>query len=86
MASTSKETFRATLQGRTPEGELATMIVTRRGLGQTGRVWVTLLGAIKTTQVLTDEQADQLVELVHAARSSRVSTTDDAIWSAGLQR
>ena len=68
MAPPSDETFRGTLQGRTPEGDPATVIVTRRGIGQAGRVWVTFLGAIKTTQVLTDDQADQLAELIHTAR------------------
>lgn len=70
-ASPSDETFRGTVQGRTPDGDFATVIVTRQGLGQAGRVWVTFLGAIKTTQVLTDEQADQLAELIHAARRAR---------------
>lgn len=71
MAPPSKETFRGTLQGRTPDGDPATVIVTRQGLGQAGRVWLTFLGAIKTTQVMTDDQADQLVELLHAARRPR---------------
>ncbi len=68
MAPPSEETYRATLEGRTPDGDPATLIVTRQGLGQAGRVWVTFLGAIKTTHVMTDEQADELVEMIRAAR------------------
>jgi hypothetical protein len=41
------ETFRGTMQGRTPEGERATVIVLRRGEGLNGRVWLTFNGAIK---------------------------------------
>ncbi len=34
----SEETFRATLQGHTTDGEPATIIVTHQGLGRAGRV------------------------------------------------
>jgi cation transport regulator ChaC len=64
MAPPSDETYRGTLKGRTPDGDPATLIVTRRA----GRTWLTFLGAIKTTQVMTDDQADQLAEMIHAAR------------------
>lgn len=65
MKGTSRdETFRATLRGRTPEGEPTTLIVTRQGLGRTGRTWLTFQGAIKTTAVLTDQEAGQLAELL----------------------
>ena len=67
----SQETYRGTLEGRTPDGDRATLIVTRQGLGQAGRVWLTFLGALKATQVMTDEQADQLAEMIHAARGAR---------------
>lgn len=50
--STPAETFRAALSGRTPEGELSTLIITRQGLGRGGRVWLTFDGAIKKTVVL----------------------------------
>ena len=66
-----EETYRGTLQGRTPGGEPSTVIVTRKGLGRSGRVWLTFLGALKTTVVMSDEQAGNLAELLHAARGSR---------------
>jgi biotin-(acetyl-CoA carboxylase) ligase len=47
------------------------VIVTRKGLGRSGRVWLTFLGALKTTVVMSDEQAGNLAELLHAARGSR---------------
>jgi hypothetical protein len=47
--SIQDETFRGTMCGRTPDGQLATVIVTRQGLGRNGRVWLTFNGAIKTT-------------------------------------
>ncbi|MGH3995744.1 MAG: hypothetical protein ACRDSN_25150 [Pseudonocardiaceae bacterium] len=62
--STRDETFRATLRGRTPEGEPTTLIVTRQGLGRAGRTWLTFHGAIKTTAVLTDQEAGQLAGLL----------------------
>lgn len=58
----SDETFRATLQARTPDGELTTLIVTRRGLGRESRTWLTFDGAIRTTAVLTDQKTTQLRE------------------------
>ncbi|MGH4023632.1 MAG: hypothetical protein ACRDRV_03510 [Pseudonocardiaceae bacterium] len=60
MAEPRRETFRATLRIRTPDGEWATLIVTRQGLGTAGRTWLTFHGAIKTTAVLTSEEAGQL--------------------------
>lgn len=71
MAPPSDETYRGTLAGRTPDGSPATIIVTRQGRGRAGRVWLTFLGAIKTTQVMTDEETDRLVELLQAARGPR---------------
>jgi len=67
----SEETFRATLQGRTTDGEPATIIVTRQGLDHAGRVWLTFDGAIKTTLVLTDQEAIGLVGLVSDATGAR---------------
>ncbi|MFN2494700.1 MAG: hypothetical protein ABR608_02160 [Pseudonocardiaceae bacterium] len=61
MAEPRQETFRATLRTRTPEGEWTTLIVTRQGQGSAGRTWLTFHGAIKTTAVLTSEEAAQLV-------------------------
>lgn len=68
MAPPSEETYRGTLEGHTPDGSRATMIVTRQGLGRTGRVWLTFLGALKTTQVMTDDETNRLVALLRAAR------------------
>lgn len=67
----SEETFRATLQGRTPDGQPATLIVTRQGMGYAGHVWLTFDGAIKTTLVLTDQEAIGLVGLVSDATGAR---------------
>lgn len=69
--SSSVETFRGTMRGRTPDGDPTTVIVTRRGLGRDGRAWLTFDGAIKTTVVMTDEETEQLVELLAAATDGR---------------
>lgn len=69
--STPDEMFRATLRTRTPEGALATVIVTRQGLGRAGRVWLTFDGAIKTTAVMNDPETQQLVDLLGQAGSVR---------------
>lgn len=69
MTASPDETFRATLRARTPEGDLTTLIVLRRGLGRAGRVWLTFDGAIRTTAVLTDEEAARLAGLVREACS-----------------
>lgn len=42
------------MQGRTPDGGTATVIVTRQGLGPDARVWLTFSGAIQTTVVMTN--------------------------------
>ncbi len=65
------ETFRAAMRGRTPDGELTTVIVTRQGLGHAGRAWLTFNGAIKTTVVLTDQEAGQLAGLLGDASRAR---------------
>lgn len=67
----SLETFRATMQGRTPEGDRATVIVLRRGMGSTARVWLTFSGAIKTTVVMTNPETAELVELLGDAQVAR---------------
>jgi biotin-(acetyl-CoA carboxylase) ligase len=69
--STPDEMFRATLPSFTPDGEQATIIVTRQGQGSAGRVWVTFSGAWVTTAVMTDEQAERLERLVSDARRVR---------------
>lgn len=69
--STPDETFRGTMQGRTPDGEFTTLIVTRQGLGSSGRVWLTFDGAIKTTVVMTNGETGQLGELLDKATVAR---------------
>ncbi len=69
--STPAETFRGTFPGRTPEGELSTVIVTRQGTGSNGRVWLTFNGAIKTTVVMTNPETAQLCELLSKATAAR---------------
>ncbi|MGH3795416.1 MAG: hypothetical protein ACRDSP_11040 [Pseudonocardiaceae bacterium] len=70
-SSTRDESFRATLRVRSPEGGFATVIITRRGLGQAARVWVTFDGAIKTTAVMTDPETGELVEMLGKATMAR---------------
>ncbi|MGH3974426.1 MAG: hypothetical protein ACRDS9_14020 [Pseudonocardiaceae bacterium] len=69
--STPEETFRGRMRGRTPDGALTTVIVTRQGLGRDGRVWLTFDGAIKTTVVMTDGETRQLGELLAEATVER---------------
>jgi hypothetical protein len=71
VVSTPYEMFRATLPTFTPDGERATVIVTRQGQGSEGRVWVTFSGAWVTTAVMTDEEAERFVQLVSDARRAR---------------
>jgi hypothetical protein len=70
-ASIRDETFRATMRGYTPDGELSTMIVTRQGLGSAARVWLTFHGAIKTTVVMTNPETVKLSELLNQATAAR---------------
>lgn len=62
-----KESYRATIGLRTPEGELTTVIVMRRGCS----VWITFDGAIRTTAVMSDSEAGQLVEAITVAQRPR---------------
>lgn len=73
MSSTpASEAYRRVLEGcRTPDGDRASLIVTRQGSSHAGRVWVTFAGAVKTTAVLTDPQASELIKLVHDAAGTR---------------
>jgi biotin-(acetyl-CoA carboxylase) ligase len=71
VVSTPDEMFRATLPAFTPDGEHATVIITRQGQGSAGRVWITFSGAWVTTAVMTDEQAERLERLVRDARRVR---------------
>jgi hypothetical protein len=69
--STPYETFRGVMQGRTPNGETATVIVTRQGLGRESRVWLTFCGAIKTTVTMTDLETGELGELLTQAAKAQ---------------
>lgn len=71
MVSTPYETFRATLPAATPDGQRATVIITRQGWGSDGRVWVTFSGGWVTTAVMTDEDAERFMQLVSDAREAR---------------
>jgi hypothetical protein len=61
------ESYRKVLTFRTPQGEAATVIVTRRR----GAAWVTFNGAEKTTLVLKGEDAGQLIDAVSSASGSK---------------
>lgn len=61
------ETYRATLPARTPDGEQATLIVTRHGLGHAARTWLTFDGGWRSTAVLTDGQSARLVGMLDEA-------------------
>ncbi len=69
--STPYEIFRAAIPTVTPDGEPATIIITRQGQGSEGRVWVTFSGAWVTTAVMTDQEAEQFERLVGQARKAR---------------
>ena len=66
--STPYESYRGALPSQNPEGDPATVIVTRQGMGREGRVWLTFSASIKTTVAMTDQEAAQLVDLVNKAR------------------
>ena len=57
------ESYRRVLPFRTPEGATATVIVMRRR----NMVWLTFDGALKTTVVMGDQDAGQLIEAVSCA-------------------
>ncbi len=57
------ESYRRVLTFRTPEGQTATVIVTRRK----SAVWLTFNGAVKTTVVMTGDDASQLIDAVSCA-------------------
>jgi hypothetical protein len=71
--STPDETFRGVMHSRTPDGDTATVIVTRQGLGAASRVWLTFSGALKTTVVMTNGETGTLRELLDKA-TLRVSS------------
>ncbi|MCA1604605.1 MAG: hypothetical protein LC775_03800 [Acidobacteria bacterium] len=60
------ESYRQALKFHTPEGDVATVIVMRRR----NAVWLTFNGAMKTTVVMADQDAGQLIEAVSCASGS----------------
>ncbi|MBV9012859.1 MAG: hypothetical protein JO272_12560 [Pseudonocardiales bacterium] len=65
--STRGEAFRAVMRLRTPQGEIATVIVTRQVLDSGSWVWLTFSGAITTTAVMTDGETGTMRELLSKA-------------------
>ena len=70
--TTPYETFRGMLPTCTPDGSPQHSIVTRQGLGSAGRVWIRFSGAWVTTAVMTNDEAEQFVQLVSDARRARL--------------
>lgn len=66
-----RERYRATIPLRTPDGELATLIVLHRGRGNDGRVWLTFDGAIKTTVTMDNRETDEVVSMIKAAQCAQ---------------
>jgi hypothetical protein len=59
-----KESFRKALPFRAPDGSAATLLVLRRSKD----VWLTLNGAERTSVVMSDAEAADLIDAIHAAR------------------
>jgi len=67
--SAPEETYRATIQARTPDGDASVVIVTRQVRSKDrARVWLTLHGSWRGTVCFTDDQVDQLVALLRRAK------------------
>ncbi len=66
--STPYESYRGALPSQNPNGDPATVIITRQGMGREGRIWLTFSASVKTTVAMTDQEAGQLVDLVNKAR------------------
>ncbi len=60
------ESYRRVLTFRTPEGQPATVIVMRRK----STVWLTFNGTEKTTVVMNDPEAGELIDAVSCASGS----------------
>lgn len=67
------ESYRKVLPFRTPEGQVVTVIVLRRR----SAVWLTFNGAEKTTVVLGERDAGQLIEAVSHASGIRDEQRSD---------
>lgn len=59
-----KESFRKALPFRAPDSSAATLLVLRRSKD----VWLTLNGAERTSVVMSDAEAADLIDAIHAAR------------------
>lgn len=66
-----RESYRTTIQLRTPEGARATLIVLRRRCGHQWRVWLTFDGALKTTVTMDDRESDEVTGMIKAAQCAR---------------
>lgn len=60
-----RESYRKVIELRTPEGQLAKVIITRRA----GSGWLTFNGSIKTTVMLGGPQGLELIEALTTARN-----------------
>ena len=59
-----RESYRKVIELRTPEGNPATVIVTRNA----GSGWLTFHGALKTTVILGGPQGQELIDALTTAR------------------
>jgi hypothetical protein len=89
VVSTPYEMLRATLPAFTPDGEQATVIITRQGQGSAGRVWITFSGAWVTRAVMTDEQAERLEDLSvtqdgHVGEHGANGPINASVWPSRL--
>lgn len=66
-----QERYRGTIQLRTPDGELATLIVLRRRRDHDSRTWLTFDGAIKTTVTMDDRESDEVMSMIKIAQCAR---------------
>lgn len=73
------ESYRRVLAFRTPEGGAASVIVMRRK----GHVWMTFDGAMKTTVVMKDQGAGQLIEAICGASGESSDTAASATGREG---
>lgn len=63
-----RESYRSTIQLRTPDGAPATLIVLRRGHDRDGRVWITFDGALKTTLSMNDRESGEVIGMIKGAQ------------------
>ena len=71
MPPPREETYRATVRVRTPDGQFATLIVTRQGAGGRARTWLTFDGGWKSTAVMDDTESARLAGMLGEAGADR---------------